>query len=128
MSVEASPARPRVVLGYILVFGIAAAAIATAVFWDQIGADWRAESKAKRVVAAQLRDPSSAQFRNLAYHSGFVCGEVNGKNAYGAYEGFVRFYGIGDSMTIDPQDTRVLLAGFPTASEQFDRTWKGYCG
>ncbi|WP_088699701.1 hypothetical protein [Halomonas campaniensis] len=53
------------------------------------------EDKAKKAVAERLRDPSSAQFRNVKggekrgmYN---VCGEVNGKNSYGAYAGYERF-------------------------------------
>ena len=42
-------------------------------------------------VAAQLRDPESAQFRNLHGEKTATCGEVNGKNAFGAYVGFRRF-------------------------------------
>lgn len=48
--------------------------------------------KAKDLVAGQLRDPSSAQFRDLRKtRQGVVCGEVNGKNGYGGYAGFQRF-------------------------------------
>lgn len=47
-------------------------------------------------VSQRLKDPSSAQFRNLTYHNinGFahvVCGEVNAKNAMGGYAGFRPF-------------------------------------
>ena len=54
-------------------------------------------------TAAQLRDPDSAKFRNLYTIAGpnitgggeqtFVCGEVNGKNAYGGYAGYALFHG-----------------------------------
>lgn len=51
--------------------------------------------KAKDAVAEKLRDPSSAKFRNVkgGERRGLysVCGEVNGKNAYGAYSGYERF-------------------------------------
>ncbi|MEB0092879.1 hypothetical protein QN391_07325 [Pseudomonas sp. CCI1.2] len=64
----------------------------------------RAE-QAKNAVKATLKDPESAQFRNL-YTKSFtgnpprpnlaalvsVCGEVNAKNSYGGYTGFTRFY------------------------------------
>lgn len=55
---------------------------------------------AESVAADELRDPSSALFRRekvttftsgeLAGRRG-ICGEVNGKNAQGAYAGFTRF-------------------------------------
>lgn len=54
-----------------------------------------AVEKAKFVVADSLRDPSSAQFRNVRVvpfgQGSVICGEVNGKNAYGGYVGFVPF-------------------------------------
>ena len=51
------------------------------------------------VFAAGLKDPSAAQFRwmpvVLTERDGITdyCGLVNGKNSYGGYTGFVRFYG-----------------------------------
>lgn len=53
------------------------------------------EVEAKKSVANLLKDPGAAQFRNVEvrrYLSGtVVCGEVNGKNSYGAYIGYRRF-------------------------------------
>lgn len=51
---------------------------------------------AKDAVAERLRDPSSAQFRNVKAgqaNNGLntVCGEVNAKNGYGGYAGYQRF-------------------------------------
>lgn len=52
-------------------------------------------AEARKAVADTLRDPGSAQFRALRtkVDSGvqIVCGEVNGKNAYGGYVGFRTF-------------------------------------
>ena len=47
----------------------------------------------KLKVSERLRDPSSAQFRNLRLNSAkdFLCGEVNGTNGFGGYSGFVEF-------------------------------------
>jgi hypothetical protein len=49
-------------------------------------------------IAAQLRDPSSVMIRNVFKvenpSTTFICGEVNGKNAYGGYAGFNWFYGM----------------------------------
>lgn len=49
---------------------------------------------AKTAIAATLKDPDSAKFRGIkAYPAkGLVCGEVNGKNSYGAYSGFSPFF------------------------------------
>jgi hypothetical protein len=50
------------------------------------------------VLAAGLKDPSAAQFKwmpvILTERDGITdyCGLVNGKNSYGGYTGFVRFY------------------------------------
>lgn len=48
--------------------------------------------QAKKAVRFNLKDPDSAQFRNIRQPStGVVCGEVNAKNAMGGYVGFQRF-------------------------------------
>lgn len=53
--------------------------------------------EARKEVAAQLRDPESAQFRNLKdYTEKIVCGEVNAKNGFGGYVGFSEFIYFGD--------------------------------
>ncbi len=49
-------------------------------------------SAATRAVADLTRDPSAAQFRQVRQGYGAtVCGEVNAKNAFGAYVGFTPF-------------------------------------
>lgn len=45
------------------------------------------EVRAKSEVAAQLRDPQSAVFTNVANDGFQVCGEVNGRNGFGACAG-----------------------------------------
>ncbi|WP_023628574.1 hypothetical protein [Pseudomonas soli] len=48
--------------------------------------------RAREAVSEQLTDPSSAQFRNeRSKKDGWVCGEVNSKNAMGGYVGFKRY-------------------------------------
>ena len=49
---------------------------------------------AKQKIERQLRDPGSAQYRDVTVRRArlpMVCGEVNAKNAYGGYVGFRRF-------------------------------------
>lgn len=47
---------------------------------------------AREAVAEKLNDPGSAQFRNeRSEKGGWVCGEVNGKNAFGGYIGSKRY-------------------------------------
>jgi hypothetical protein len=59
--------------------------------------------EAKAAVAASLRDPSSAEFRNIMAGTHATCGEVNGRNAYGAYAGFKRFVYEGGIVRIEPE-------------------------
>ena len=48
--------------------------------------------EAEGLVARSMRDPTSAQFRNMmVFASGAVCGEVNAKNGFGGYVGFDPF-------------------------------------
>ena len=56
----------------------------------------RIRAAARQAVVNKLRDPSSAQFRNvrrieLSNGSTMFCGEVNSRNAYGGMSGFQRF-------------------------------------
>lgn len=87
------------------------------------GTDANLIEQAKKKVAAELRDPASAQFREVhtAPQKGrstpAVCGEVNGRNAYGGYAGFQKFYVLGDEVRLDPgeglgslEDTTSALA------------------
>ena len=51
------------------------------------------EKKAKEAVRYDLKDPDSAQFREIQVYleKRLVCGEVNSRNSYGAYAGFEPF-------------------------------------
>lgn len=54
--------------------------------------DSKAIAEKRNFISQGLRDPSSTQFRNESLKkSGWLCGEMNSKNAYGAYVGFKRF-------------------------------------
>ena len=50
-------------------------------------------SEAKKAVRYELRDPESAEFRDIRiYEDGkLICGEVNANNAYGGKSGFKGF-------------------------------------
>jgi hypothetical protein len=50
------------------------------------------ETEGREYIANLLRDPSSAQFRNTAVQGECLDGEVNGKNAFGGYAGFTKFF------------------------------------
>ena len=51
---------------------------------------------AKDKVKETLKDPKSAQFKNVMFrnvgNSPVICGEVNSKNSFGGYIGFQRFW------------------------------------
>jgi hypothetical protein len=59
----------------------------------------------KAQVAAELRDPSSAQFRNIREGTEVACGEVNAKNAFGAYTGFRKFTYRGGITLLEPEQS-----------------------
>ncbi|HHT2967137.1 TPA: hypothetical protein ACTYJU_001225 [Citrobacter koseri] len=64
------------------------------------GAD-KAIELAQKEVSADMKDPESAKFRYMRFIKegekdglvgGFVCGNVNAKNSYGAYAGYSPFF------------------------------------
>lgn len=64
---------------------------------------------AKRAVRASLKEPDSAQFKdvyaNYTEEFGVVaCGQFNAKNSYGAYPGFKRFISSGKSVILEGKD------------------------
>jgi hypothetical protein len=81
---------------------------------------------AKKHLTYNFKDPGSAQYRNVVVtDQKNVCGEVNGKNAYGAYVGFRRFYVIGPAFgqaiaETEPRDKieREMV---------FDKMYEKYC-
>ncbi len=57
------------------------------------------EGATQALLRESLKDPDSAQFRRLRALDGgngfiVVCGELNGKNAFGGYVGFHPFYAL----------------------------------
>ncbi len=59
--------------------------------------EWAGVAPLRAHVVQQLRDPDSVQFRaEKLTRAGWLCGELNGKNAYGAYTGFKRFVSLGE--------------------------------
>lgn len=90
--------------------------------------DSGAISDAKSAAARGLKDPSSAQFRDVRRTRLAVCGEVNAKNGYGAYTGFKRFYVADGTVTREPTETGLVIPGLPTDAETFDLGWRINCG
>jgi len=79
-------------------------------------------AKAKANITVGFKDPSSVQWRNL-FVSGTImqalCGELNGKNSYGAYVGFRRFFA-----TSEP-----LLQAIENPKQPFilEKMWESTC-
>jgi hypothetical protein len=49
------------------------------------------DSDLQNALSIELKDPSSSQFQNVTENPQLICGELNAKNSYGAYEGFKAF-------------------------------------
>lgn len=57
-------------------------------------------SKGQDAVKAKLKDPSSAEFRELYFNQNagmppMACGEVNSKNSFGGFAGYQKFMSAG---------------------------------
>ena len=74
---------------------------------------------AKESVRKQLREPESAEFRDIKLNSnGIPCGYVNAKNGFGGYTGFKRFVGMGDIVAIE---------GGNISDTEFEKSWRIIC-
>ncbi len=76
----------------------------------------------KNNLVRDFKDPEAARFRDtfIGSRRGTVlCGEVNGKNSYGAYTGYKRFYGT-DSVAFKFIESERTLS-------IFEVNWKTYC-
>lgn len=54
-------------------------------------ADEDLKQRGTAAVRRMMKDPESAQFRNLEVKRGGLCGEVNARNGFGGYVGFREF-------------------------------------
>jgi hypothetical protein len=90
----------------------------------------RIRTAARQAVTDKLRDPSSAQFRNVrriehSNGSTMFCGEVNGRNAYGGMSGFQRFEaGVGTTGNA----TAMIDGGEELNAAYFEGAWNQFCG
>jgi hypothetical protein len=96
------------------------------------GCSGGAEDAAKKLVADQLRDPASAQFREVKVvkqqdGSEAVCGEVNGKNAYGGYVGFRGFVVHGSEVHMRNDDLNMRDVAEIEASTRSIEASTKYC-
>jgi hypothetical protein len=71
-------------------------------------------------IKSRLKDPDSAQFRNVYFTDAsggpMVCGEVNSKNSYGGYVGFQRFVASGDTLAFLEKEVK-----------DFHKIWVKFC-
>ena len=75
--------------------------------------------QAKTQIRDSLRDPDSAKFRNMRWETKeslvLLCGEVNAKNAFGAYAGYEPFHavqpGLIEKARYDPSAPLVIQMG-----------------
>jgi len=76
-------------------------------------------AKRQSEVAQLLKDPDSAKFRNVyvseIYSEPIVCGEVNGKNSYGAYAGYTTFMADGNTpkLKVNPSEYETFCGKAP---------------
>lgn len=74
-------------------------------------------------VRSRLKDPDSAEFRNVGYYSGgpegaAVCGEVNAKNSFGGFAGYERFVAMGP---------KTAFLESEVATGEFATVWNTLC-
>jgi hypothetical protein len=74
-------------------------------------------------IKAKLRDPDSAQWRNVKFYSGggvpIVCGEVNANNGFGGKGGYERFVAAGDKLDV--------LESEMQSTADMDGVWDRFC-
>lgn len=79
--------------------------------------------KSKEGITAKLKDPDSADFRNVHFYSGsgrpIVCGEVNAKNSFGGYSGFEPFVASGTDLA--------FLASEMSSPQEMTAVWQKFC-
>lgn len=78
--------------------------------------------KGMALMKSKLKDPHSAEFRNVYFHRGrdgapVTCGEINSKNSFGGYSGFQRFLSAG---TPDLTVMEEQMSGF-------EKVWDRLC-
>lgn len=85
---------------------------------------------ARRAVTSKLREPASAQFRNvrrIQHDNGttMFCGEVSGRNAYGGVSDFKRFEA---GVTIRGEASAQVDDQAGMVGSYFNTAWNQFCG
>jgi len=74
---------------------------------------------AEKYVREKVREPDAALFRNqFIGKKGAPCGEVNAKDAFGAYIGYQRYISVARDLTLMAQDV---------APAEFEASWSQMC-
>ena len=98
-------------------------------------------AKVKKILLSELKDPESAKFRNVSVYrtaeARVVCGELNAKNSYGGYIGFVQFMADGGEVNIMAGEINgystalmvaLTLAHMPNLSREYPNpAFKEFC-
>jgi hypothetical protein len=91
--------------------------------YADVGRQYAWNERGKDQIKARLRDPDSANFRNVRFYSGggvpVTCGEVNSKNGFGGYTGFERFISAGSQLAVVESDM--------TSPRELDEVWEKFC-
>lgn len=78
--------------------------------------------RGKDTVRSKLKDPDSAEFRNVQFYSGgpspSTCGEVNAKNSFGGFSGYERFIAVGSTMSVLESEMK---------PNEMDKLWASVC-
>ena len=76
-------------------------------------------SLGEKYVKEKILEPSKAQFRNqFIGKGGAPCGEVNAKDAFGAYIGYQRYISVARDLTMLAQDV---------SPAEFEQSWQQLC-
>ena len=78
-------------IGVLLLF-VVVSLVAATYYFNARAKTGDLQEKGRQIIADMMRDPLSAQFRNIVATATCVTGEVNGKNGFGGYAGFQEFY------------------------------------
>ncbi len=78
--------------------------------------------RGKDAVRGLLKDPGSAEFREVYFHRGdegipMVCGQVNSKNGFGGYVGYQYFISAGNP----------VLTFLQNHESDFRNVWDRFC-
>jgi hypothetical protein len=76
-------------------------------------------SLGEKYVKEKILEPNQAQFRNqVVGKGGASCGEVNAKDAFGAYIGYQRYISVARDLTLLAQDV---------SPAEFEQQWQQLC-